>query len=177
MRLRRDAYVIRILWYIWIICTYARAHTHTRARAYVHTYIQCIIHRTVCCMTVYFNIYIGRKSFDRENTVETTTRTLSVANLCTNRKLLISSLSECLSLNYSKTKTNISWIVNRERCRIEDERKFRRGKINRCLYIVLFDFPILTKGPVRTWKKTISYRGKKGKKGGNARYEILPRLL
>lgn len=169
MRLRRDAYVIRILWYNldawWIICTYARAHTHTHTR----TYIQCIIHRTVYCMTVYFNIHIGRKSFDRENTIEITTWTLSVANLCTNRKLLISSLSECLSLNYSKTKTNISWIVNRERYRIEDETKFHRGKINWCLYIVLFDFPM--------WKKTISYREEKGKKGGNARYEILPRLL
>lgn len=154
---------------------YIRAHTNTHT--HTRTYIQCIIHRAVCCMTVYFNIHIGRKSFDRENTVETTIWTLSVANLCTNRKLLISSLSECLSLNYSKTKTNISWIANRERYRIEDETKFHRGKINWCLYIVLFDFPILTKGPVRMWKKTISYREEKGKKGGNARYEILPRLL
>lgn len=73
MRLRRDAYVIRILWYNldawWIMCTYA----HTQIHTYVHTYIQCIIHRTVCRTTVYFNIRIGRKSLDRENTVDTTT--------------------------------------------------------------------------------------------------------
>lgn len=168
---------------------YMRVYLYICIYTYTREYIQCIIHGTMCRISRYILICIlaaRRKLFDRGNAVEAIafvvdsirghweTTGLSAASLSLRieekkkerkkKQSLISSLSECLCLNYSEAETRMhrKMIIGNDRIGAGWKRAAETfehvATLPRRLYIVPVRYEILTK-PHNAPTKTISFRG------------------